>query len=77
MIKRFRVRGTKATMVMVDDHGPWIAATDYDDLLAAARKVTCHKCGDYEHYRTGVAEGEWNGECQDCADLRKILGEST
>lgn len=34
MVRRFRVRGTSATMVLVDHHGPWIAATDYDTLAA-------------------------------------------
>jgi hypothetical protein len=56
------------TLTVVHDRRALLAA--YDALRAAAGKVTCETCRGTGIERTLVTA------CPDCADLRRLLGES-
>ncbi len=57
--------------------GPWgisaecVLACDYDALIAAAGKVTCHNCRALGFSPSNV--GLRGRGCPDCADLRALL----
>ena len=50
-----------------------------DALRAAAGKVTCWRCEGYGELKSPYEEGagmDDSDPCPDCADLRRLLGES-